>query len=184
MLVVVTGGSGSGKSVYAEKLLAKLANTQKEQKEQNIYLATMKPFGSEGQERIARHRKQRQEYGFFTVEQYTQIEKAQIPAGKTANVLLECMSNLVENEMFDNANTRSVEVLVRDITGGIEMLYAHCCHLVIVTNEVFSDGNDYDGETMEYIRCLGKINQHLADIADRVVEVVYSIPVKIKGGLL
>lgn len=178
MLVVVTGGSGSGKSVYAEKLLARFADTQEGQK---IYIATMKPFGSEGQERIARHRVQRQAYGFLTVEQYTRIEEAQIPAGQTANVLLECMSNLVANEMFDNDNRRSVKELVRDIMGGIEELYAHCSNLVIVTNEVFSDGNDYDRETMEYIRCLGKINQCLAGIADSVVEVVYSIPVKIKG---
>lgn len=184
MLVVVTGGSGSGKSVYAEKLLAELANTQKEQIEHNIYIATMKPFGSEGQERIARHRKQRQAYGFQTLEQYTRIEEAQIPAGKTANVLLECMSNLVANEMFDNGNHRSAQELVCDITDGIERLYAHCRNLVIVTNEVFSDGNDYDRETVEYICCLGKINQHLAGIADSVVEVVYSIPVKIKGELL
>lgn len=187
MLVVVTGGSGSGKSVYAEQLLAEqplteAGKTQKVQKKaQKYYIATMKPFGSEGQERIARHQKQRQGGGFITVEQYTQIEKANIPPGETVNALLECMSNLVANEMFDDNNTRSVEELVRDITGGIEKLYAHCRHLVIVTNEVSSDGNNYDRETMEYIRCLGAINQHLAKIADSVVEVVYSIPVKIKG---
>lgn len=184
MLVVVTGGSGSGKSVYAEQLLEEPPFTEAEEiqnKVQKYYIATMMPFGSEGQERIARHQKQRQGYGFITVEQYTQIEKANIPAGETVNVLLECMSNLVANEMFDDNNTRSAEELVRDIMCGIEKLCAHCRHLVIVTNEVFSDGNHYDRETMEYIRCMGIINQHLAKIADSVVEVVCSIPVIIKG---
>ncbi len=181
MLVVVTGGSGSGKSVYAEKLLFRLAQ---DKNMRNYYIATMKPFGVEATERIARHREQRQTYGFCTVEQYTRIEEAQIPTGKTANVLLECMSNLVANEMFDNGNDRGVEALVRDITDGIRKLYARCRHLVIVTNEIFSDGTIYDAHTMDYICCLGKINQCLAGLADSVVEVVYSIPVCIKGELL
>lgn len=175
MLVVVTGGSGSGKSVYAEALITRLAEADK------YYIATMKPFGAEGQHRIARHRQQRQGSGFITVEQYTQIEKTAIPTGEHTTALLECMSNLVANEMFDGGSTRSAEELVRDITAGIENLYTRCRHLVIVTNEVFSDGNRYDRETAEYIRCLGTINQHLAKMADSVVEVVYSIPVKIKG---
>ena len=178
MLVVVTGGSGSGKSVYAETLLTRLAKADK------YYIATMKPFGAEGQERIARHRQQRKGSGFITVEQYTQIEKTGIPAGVHTDALLECMSNLVANEMFDDSRTRCVEALVRDITDGIAKLYTRCRHLVIVTNEVFSDGNRYDRETAEYIRCLGTINQHLTKMADSVIEVVYSIPVKIKGDVL
>ena len=170
MLVVVTGGSGSGKSVYAEALITRLAKADK------YYIATMKPFGAEGQ--------QRQGSGFITVEQYTQIEKTAIPTGEHTTALLECVSNLVANEMFDGGSTRSAEELVCDITAGIVNLYTRCCHLVIVTNEVFSDGNRYDRETAEYIRCLGTINRHLAKIADSVVEVVYSIPVKIKGDVL
>ena len=189
MLVVVTGGSGSGKSVYAEKLLARLAEMQKGQ---SYYIATMKPFGSEGQERVARHQKQRQQYGFITVEQYTRIGKTGIPSDGTVNVLLECMSNLVANEMFDDGNIRSVEELTRDITSGIEQLYTNCRNLVVVTNEVFSDGsgngNGYDRETLEYSRCVGAVNRRLAKIADSVVEVVYSIPVIIKkeqnGGIV
>ena len=55
-----------------------------------------------------------------------------------------------------------------------------CRHLVIVTNEVFSDGNVYDSETMEYIRCLGMINAALAGMADQVIEVVCGIPVPLK----
>ena len=173
MLVVVTGGSGSGKSAYAEQLLTKLTNTEK------YYIATMKPFGEEGRKRIARHQKQRQESNFMTVEQYVQIEAADIPQGTSA--LLECMSNLVANEMFDEVSRRSIEKLCHDIVSGVEQLYARCTHLVVVTNEVFSDGNRYDKETRNYMECLGMINQRLAQIADCMVEVVYSIPVMIKG---
>lgn len=175
MLVVVTGGSGSGKSAYAEQMLMKLADTEK------YYIATMKPFGEEGEKRIARHQKQRQGLGFVTIEQYTQVEAAEIPQGKSA--LLECMSNLVANEMFDGTDAKPPQELCREIIGGVEHLYARCRHLVIVTNEVFSDGTEYDSGTKNYIACLGMINQRLAQLADCMVEVVYSIPVSIKGEL-
>ena len=52
---------------------------------------------------------------------------------------------------------------------------------MIVTNEVFCDGMDYGAETMRYIRLLGEINCRLGQMADTVTEVVYGIPIHIKG---
>lgn len=60
-------------------------------------------------------------------------------------------------------------------------LYQVCGHLVIVTNEVFFDGCEYDTDTKNYIKRLGRLNIQLAKKADAVVEVVYSIPVFHKG---
>lgn len=176
MLTVVTGGSGSGKSEYAEQLILKKTL---DKTKPLYYIATMQPFGEEGERRIARHRKQRQGRGFITIEQYARIEAVGISHG--ANVLLECMSNLVANEMFEENKGRSAEKICQDILMGVGKLNLRCENLVIVTNEVFSDGNSYDKETEEYIRCLGMINRSLAQMADRVVEVVYSIPVVLKG---
>lgn len=56
--------------------------------------------------------------------------------------------------------------------------------MVIVTNEVDRDGICYEPETMEYIRLMGCLNQKLASAADRVVEVVYGIPVLLKPSAL
>lgn len=176
MLTVITGGSGSGKSEYAEQLILKKAL---DKTKPLYYIATMQPFGAEGERRIARHRKQREGCGFITLEQYTQLEAADIPQG--ANALLECMSNLTANEMFGSRKVRSAQEIGQDIIRGVETLKLRCENLVIVTNEVFSDGNSYDRETQEYIRCLGMINRSLAKMADCVVEVVYSIPIILKG---
>ena len=38
----------------------------------------------------------------------------------------------------------------------------------------------YSFETKEYIAMLGRLNQRLADMADKVTEVVYGIPVPVK----
>ena len=53
----------------------------------------------------------------------------------------------------------------------------------MVTNDVFSDGVDYAESTQEYLRKLSDINRQAAGLADTVVEVVYSIPVCVKGEL-
>ena len=61
MLRLIIGGSASGKSEYAERLVCSLPGKR-------IYVATMEPFGEEGRERIARHRKLREGKGFVTAE--------------------------------------------------------------------------------------------------------------------
>ena len=61
-----------------------------------------------------------------------------------------------------------------------ERLAHQARNLVLVTNEIFSDGYRYEEETMEYQRILGNINVRLAEMADCVTEVVYGIPVRIK----
>lgn len=172
MLVLITGGSGSGKSEYAENLAMSLG-------EQRVYLATMMVYGEEGHKRVARHRKMREHKNFRTVERPVDLET--IPDSvidADAVVLLECMSNLVANEMFPGEGEGRTDREVADkIAGGIERLIRRCSHLVVVTNEVFSDGNSYGCEMEQYIRALGQINVWLASMADQVTEVVCGIPI-------
>ena len=137
----------------------------------------MYPYDEESRQRIARHRKMRAEKNFTTVECYRDLEKTEIP--EHADVLLECMSNLTANEMFwpEGAGSDTEEQILR----GVEWLRRKARNLVIVSNEIFSDGCEYDSGTKEYQRTLGKINCRLAELADRVTEVVYGIPLEVKG---
>ena len=95
--------------------------------------------------------------------------------------LLECISNLTANEMFLGEIPGTEEVITEKIVGGIAVLNRELTHLVIVSNNVFEDGNVYDKTTMAYIRAMGRINQKLAEMADEVVEVVVGIPIVIKA---
>lgn len=171
MLHVITGGSGSGKSAYGEEQVV----LQGEKK--RIYIATMYPFDQESHKRIARHREMRRGKGFDTVERYTDLGSLKL-FGRPV-VLLECMSNLVANEMFreDGAKEKTFQAVLE----GVENVRKQSEALIIITNEIFSDGNFYESETEEYQRVLGKINEELARRADQVTEVVYGIPVKWKG---
>ena len=194
MITLVTGGSGSGKSAYAESLLSSCEGIR-------YYIATMQIYDAEGEKKVERHRKLRAGKGFLTIEspmnvgkirfacageaqqaQYRQgaERKVQGRSGKKS-ALLECMSNLTANEMFTKDGMKSEEEVVEKIVSEIQTISQKLDNLVIVTNNVFEDGVIYDAGTMEYLKALGRINAALARLADRVAEVVVGIPVELKG---
>ena len=168
MIVLVTGGSGSGKSTWAEKLVASLPN------ENRVYIATMQVYDAESVKRVERHCAQRADKGFCTIECEKDLASADIAEGSV--VLLEDLVNLMANEMFDGGD-------VSRIVPALNVLAKNCRHLIMVTNDVFADGIEYAESTQEYIRQLAQINNAAAQMADCVVEVVYSIPVCVKGEL-
>ena len=53
--------------------------------------------------------------------------------------------------------------------------------LIVVSNEVFSGGADYAGDTDRYLLALAQVNNALAARSDAVVRVVCGIPVYYKG---
>lgn len=208
MITLITGGSGSGKSAYAEKYICH-ALKEKGCKEK-YYIATMQVFDDEGQRKIDRHRRLRAGKGFITIEQPRDIQDAVsklqsencLKTGRSA--LLECMSNLVANEMFppvDASDTKEagvkkealdepdnmrdyentlISLVSKKVLKEVSILSENVAELVIVTNNVFEDGVCYDESTMNYIKAMGTVNRGLAAMAESVVEVVAGIPVVVK----
>lgn len=175
MIVLVTGGAASGKSELAEQIVCELAEGRP-----MLYVAAMETEGEEAQRRIARHRALRAGKGFTTWEHSKRFLELQVPKGYAA-ALFECLSNALANEMFSPEGMG--EQSENSILHGMELLHASCEHLVIVTNDVFTDGQIYDAGTMEYLNRLGRLNQQLAQWADVVIESVCGIPVVRKGEL-
>lgn len=171
MMTLVTGGSGSGKSEFAEN------RTLAYSRENLIYIATMIAFDEEAHRKIARHREMRKEKNFDTRECFVDLKSLQLKSENT--VLLDCVSNLVANEMYQENGAH--EYTVERIIEGVMEIKRQVRNLVIVTNEVFSDGITYDEETKRYINYLGAINKALAEMSDEVIEVVYTIPIYHKG---
>lgn len=222
MLHIVYGGSASGKSSYAESFAMSLQGEGR-----LLYIATMYPYkwntteiDQETMQRIERHRAMRADKGFDTVECYRHVEH--IVAKRQDVLLLECMSNLLANEMFlepdaddggrpetmsevektgvdGNAGSdvektgvdgnvgsdvaETMSPVSKKIVQAIVDLSTRVQELVIVTNDVFSDGGSltYDESTREYVKNLAEINCALAREAATVTEIVCGIPVKIKG---
>ena len=175
MMTLILGGSGSGKSAYAEDYLLRNAGDKKK-----YYIATMQIWDEEMQAKVDRHHRLRQGKGFTTIEQPIALEQAVTQMEPAGAALLECMSNLTANEMFSEEQPLERQTVITKILRGVDVLKKQADPLVIVTNNVFEDGVIYDNATMEYIEALGRINEKLAEEVDEVVEVVAGIPQRIK----
>ena len=202
MLHIVYGGSASGKSSYAESFAMSLQGEGR-----LLYIATMYPYkwntteiDPETMQRIERHRAMRADKGFDTVECYRHVEH--IVAKRQDVLLLECMSNLLANEMYleqDSDDGGLAETMSEVEKTGVGMsetlspvskkivqalvnLSTRVQDVVIVTNDVFSDGGSltYDESTREYVKNLAEINCALAREAATVTEIVCGIPVIVK----
>lgn len=171
MFYLISGGSGSGKSEFAETTIEHLQN--KDKKAPLLYIATMLAFDSEAEEKIRRHRLMRKHRGFETKECYFGLKDLRIP--ENSMVLLDCMSNLVANEMFQKDGAK--EASVEEILLGIYRIKQQSSHLVVVTNDISFDGGEYEETTQKYIENLGMINKKMAESADMVIEVVCGIPI-------
>ncbi len=175
MVIFITGGSGSGKSEYAEKRAVKLR--KKSEKARLVYVATMEPLDEESERRVERHRHMRADKSFETRECYTHLEE--LTVGNQEILLLECLSNLTANEMF-SSNGRGRQV-VSVIKKGLQHLIRQSKDLIVVGNNVFEDGMQYEETTEHYLKQMAELHCFLAEQADEVIEVVCGLPVFWKG---
>lgn len=206
MLYIVTGGSGSGKSEFAEKLTLSLkskdgikAGVDGGLDSKLWYVATMKPLAhdEEMDKKIIRHQNMRAGKGFDTIECYENVGSLQLRDGDTA--LIECMSNLLANEMYgakgclsgmdfssSNASESGRGLVKKYIVEPIINMSNQVQNLVVVTNEVFNDGRsfEYDSETRLYMELLGYINKELVAASNGFVEVFCGISLWQKGEMI
>lgn len=189
MIVLIYGGSGSGKSEFAENYVTTTPFDNR------FYLATMEALDKESKTRVRRHRRQRKGKGFITLEHPKDVDEALVEIDRIKApefftndslewgciVLLECMSNLVANEMFRDGLIMSEEDCAKKVLHDISRINDSVETLVIVSNDIYEDGVEYDIGTRAYLKTLGFVNSRLAQMADEVYEVVVGIPLKIKG---
>ena len=174
MLTLVLGGAASGKSEYAERLGLRSTLPR-------YYLATMQVWDAECAARVEKHRQMRAKKQFETVECPLHLDAVRLPARGTA--LLEDLGNLAANELYrPDGSCLPPKQAAEKMLAGIEAIAAQCNHLIIVSNEVFSGGADYAGETDLYLQALAMVNNAVAAKADAVCRVVCGLPVYYKGG--
>ena len=184
MIAFIIGGSGSGKSEYGENLAVRLTPGRK------LYIATMYPWDEESRQKIKRHRNMRAMKQFDTIECFYDLTLgvkqfvASSTEPRTNTAFLDCMSNLVTNEMytpFGYCNQQKNDFLVEYVLKGIDTLCEQFEHVIIVSNDTFSDGVEYNEEMQKFLANLASINTGIATRADVVVEVVCGIPILQKG---
>ena len=165
MTVLIVGYPESGKSELAESMVMEMASPG-----ERVYLATMIPCGDEGAARIKRHRKMREGKGFETIEAPFDIASAAEEKGGYADrtVLLECISNLAANELFERHE--SADAAADKIVSDIARLKELVRDLVIVSNH-YEIKEDFDEETVMYAKMLDTLNDRISAVADKVIRI-------------
>lgn len=161
-IVLVLGENDSGKSLYAEQLSVESGSPR-------YYLATMMPHTAENYQRIEKHRKQRLDKEFCTLEIPWDIDEVQIPIESV--VLLEDISNLLANGIF------CYDADGKKALGKVKKLAEQCKTLIIVSISGVKD-QGYDEETARYINDLNWMNQQLSEMAEIVYHMVNGVPIK------
>lgn len=168
MIYFFIGQSNTGKSEKAEELAMTFGLSHR------LYVATMKVMDEDGEKRVQKHRKQRAGKGFETLEVPIRIAEVipQIREPEDTVMLLECISNLVGNEMYDNPDRAEMDekAFAEEITKDIRLLADSVSKLIVVSS-VYEAKEEYSEETLKYIRYLDATNEAIKKIADEIIEI-------------
>ena len=176
MRILLLGGSKSGKSMLAQALSRNLA-----QGGPLYYWATMEPVDQEDTQRIARHLKERDGWGFITVEAGWDLLSAADRVRPDGTVLFDSVTACLANGMFSGGfHPQAHERAARDLLA----LSGRCRHFVCVCDELWEDCGGYGPETEAYCRSLALICRRLAKEFDAVCQVTAGLPRLWKGALL
>jgi adenosylcobinamide kinase/adenosylcobinamide-phosphate guanylyltransferase len=169
-LSVVIGGARSGKSRFAERLVAATALPR-------LYVATAEAWDDEMRDRIAAHRTARAADGWTTVEAPRDLcgALAAVPAG--AAVLVDCATLWLSNHLLDGADLPAQEDAL------MAALAACPAPVVVVTNEVGLSVVPDNALARRFRDAQGRLNQRLAAEAGLAVAVWAGLPVVLKGTL-
>lgn len=165
-LTFVLGGARSGKSRYAEEVLARIPGPLN-------YIATAQAFDDEMRERISHHRARR-DSRWQTFEAPLDLAKALEACGSGQPVLIDCLTLWLTNVMLAGCDVEAESERLLDIIARFRG------PLVIVSNEVGLGIVPENRLAREFRDHAGRLNQMVAQCADRVVFMVAGLPMIVK----
>ena len=166
-VTLVLGGARSGKSRYAESLVAGAPPPW-------IYIATAEAFDDEISQRIAEH-KARRDRRWQTVEAPRNIVDALVDVPPGASILVDCVTLWLSNLLL-------AEVDIEQEMKRLDAALAQSRRAtVLVANEVGCGIVPDNALARRFLDLQGRLNQQLAVRADRVVLMVAGLPLFVKG---
>lgn len=168
-LTLVLGGAASGKSAFAEELVAGTGRGR-------IYLATAQARDDEMQAKVARHRERRGP-GWRSIEAPLDVGRALAAIGGDQAVLLDCATMWLSNHIGAGSDLAEAEA---GLMAGLALCAAP---VVVVSNEVGLSVVPENALARQFREAQGRLNQTLAAKAGLVVQVVAGLPQVLKGEL-
>ncbi|MEI8172576.1 MAG: bifunctional adenosylcobinamide kinase/adenosylcobinamide-phosphate guanylyltransferase [Deltaproteobacteria bacterium] len=176
-IILITGGSRSGKSIYAQQIAESMA-------EDRTYIATCPVVDEEMEERIRKHREARRAGNWQTIEETTDLEAALTRAKGSAVILIDCLTLWVNNLMYQ-AELQKKDIREEDIVERCRDILDACGAIsgtvIFVTNEIGMGIVPDNALSRRYRDLAGRCNQIMAGRADAVVFMVSGLPLNMKG---
>ncbi|WP_158212439.1 bifunctional adenosylcobinamide kinase/adenosylcobinamide-phosphate guanylyltransferase [Natranaerobius trueperi] len=180
-LILVTGGSASGKSKYAENLITEMERNFSNPK--TTYIATAKMVDDEMKRRIKKHQERRPTHWNTELACYDLILPLKKLSKTEDNILLDSLSMYLSNKLlsFDEKKTSELfSQVIKDLSEVSDICENSNSTVVIVTDEIGWGLIPANSMGRTFRDLLGEANQILASKASEVYLVVCGIPQRIK----
>ncbi len=170
MVTLILGGARSGKSGFAQALASKGRHV--------TFIGTARPSDAEMRRKIARHRSERPG-SWKTIEAPAGLAKAIASrSSKPEVILIDCLTVYVDNLM--NAGRGNSAKIQKDLDELCREIERSRCSIIVVSNEVGCGIVPAFRSGRRYRDILGRLNQRVAAIADRVILMVAGVPLTVK----
>jgi len=164
-IVLIGGGSRSGKSSYALSLARQCG-------ERRGFLATAQPFDDEMRQRITQHQRERGP-DFITIEEPLELAQVILTQQKALDVLvIDCLTLWLSNALL-NGQEPCFERL-------IETAAESPMRCILVTNEVGCGIVPENALARRFRDLAGTLNQKAAARATEVYWMIFGVPLRIK----
>lgn len=167
MIHFITGGERSGKSGYAQSLALDLTSNP-------IYLATAKVWDGSFQERVDRHKSDRDDR-WTNIEEQIALSEV-IPDGKV--VVVDCVTLWLTNffSLHKSDKNKSLEAAKKEF----DKLRSYNGSLIIISNEIGMGLHGNSQMARDFVELQGWMNQYIAKAADSATFMVSGLPMKVK----
>lgn len=175
-IILVTGGSRSGKSDYARLRGESLAGPR-------VFVATCPVVDEETAERIRRHQRERSPLLWDTVEEPLDLERAIGDLGQYSVILIDCLTLWINNLLFhaeQAGETMPEDTVTSRASGLLSASSAGNGTMILVTNEVGWGIVPENPTARLYRDLVGRCNRTVAAGADEVILVASGIPLVLK----
>ena len=170
--ILVTGGSRSGKSTFAQQMAERLPGPR-------AYLATAQILDDEMGERVARHQAQRGQAWQTTIEEPYALNTSLLQtASHYPVIMVDCITLWLTNILL--SNQENPDVVLQKVDQLITSLQDCTSTVIMVTNEVGLGIVPENPLARQFRDLAGFANQKLAAACDTVYLVSCGLPLKLK----
>ena len=176
-LLLITGGSRSGKSGYAQQIAESYPAPR-------VFIATCRVCDREMEERVKKHRDARNPAHWRVIEEPLDLAGALRSAEGSKVMLIDCLTIWINNLLHEarkSGDTPTADKVAAECRNVLDVCRLMNGAVIFVTGEVGMGIVPDNPLARLYRDCVGACNQMIAAAADAVTLVNCGLPLTLKG---